>query len=50
MSVAGALSRVLGRTMEVVIDDPAQRPSGQADEFTRTVADLFAGQIEELDR
>lgn len=45
-----ALSRAVGRTMEVVIDDPAQRPSGQADEFTRKVAELFSGTIEEGER
>ena len=46
-ALAGALSRAVGRTMEVVLDDPAQRPSGQSDDFTRKVAELFSGQIEE---
>jgi DNA polymerase-3 subunit gamma/tau len=49
-AIATALSAALGRTMEVVIDDPAQRPSGQSDDFTRKVAELFTGQIEESDR
>lgn len=49
-ALAAALSRAVGRTMEVVIDDPAQRPSGQSDDFTRKVAELFSGQIEEGER
>ncbi len=49
-ALASALSHVVGRTMEVVIDDPAQRPSGQGDDFTRKVAELFSGQIEEGER
>jgi DNA polymerase-3 subunit gamma/tau len=49
-ALAAALSHAVGRTIDVVIDDPAQRPSGQSDEFTRKVAELFAGQIEENER
>ncbi len=49
-AIAAALSTALARTMEVVLDDPAQRPSGQSDDFTRKVAELFTGQIEESDR
>lgn len=49
-ALAAALSQAVGRTIDVVIDDPAQRPSGQSDEFTRKVAELFSGQIEENER
>ncbi len=49
-ALSAALSRAVGRTMEVVIDDPALRPSGQSDDFTRKVAELFSGQIEEGER
>lgn len=49
-ALGSALSRAVGRTMDVVIDDPAQRPSGQSDAFTRTVAEMFSGQIEESER
>ncbi len=49
-ALSSALSRAVGRTMDVVLDDPAQRPSGQSDDFTRKVAELFSGQIEEGER
>jgi len=49
-ALAAALSEAVGRTIDVVIDDPAQRPSGQSDDFTRKVAELFSGQIEENER
>ncbi len=41
------LSRVLARPTKVVIDDPATRAAGASDPFTRSVAELFAGQIED---
>jgi hypothetical protein len=45
-----ALSRILGRAICVSIDDPGGRQAGAQDEFTRNVAELFSGQIEEPDR
>ncbi|MCC7011971.1 MAG: DNA polymerase III subunit gamma/tau [Planctomycetes bacterium] len=41
------LSRLLARTIKVIIDDPATRAGGASDDFTRNVAELFSGQIED---
>jgi hypothetical protein len=41
------LSRVLGAATKVVFEDTTQRASGTNDAFTRTVADVFQGQIED---
>ena len=40
-----ALSLVVGRELEVVLEDGAKTPP--ADEFTQSVADLFSGRIED---
>ncbi len=44
------LSRILSRTIRVTIDAPGQREAGAVDDFTRGVAELFSGQIEDIDR
>jgi DNA polymerase-3 subunit gamma/tau len=41
------LSRVLGVATKVVLEDTTQRASGTNDAFTRSVADVFQGQIED---
>jgi DNA polymerase-3 subunit gamma/tau len=41
------LSRALGAPTKVVLEDATQRATGTSDAFTRTVADVFQGQIEE---
>jgi DNA polymerase-3 subunit gamma/tau len=38
---------VLGARLKVVFEDLAQRPSGEKDPFTRSVAQLFGGKIED---
>jgi DNA polymerase-3 subunit gamma/tau len=42
-----AFERALGRSVVVVWEDTAERQTGERDPFTRQVADLFGGQIED---
>ena len=42
-----ALAQAYGREMELVLEDTARRQPGASDAFTRQVADLFSGHIEE---
>jgi hypothetical protein len=44
---AKVFEAVLGARMHVVFEDTAQRQAGEKDEFTRSVAELFGGKIED---
>ncbi|MCC6406549.1 MAG: DNA polymerase III subunit gamma/tau [Planctomycetes bacterium] len=41
------LTRLFGRALRVVFEDATQRPPGERDAFTRSVAELFGGNIED---
>ncbi|MCE9593334.1 MAG: DNA polymerase III subunit gamma/tau [Planctomycetes bacterium] len=41
------LARLFGRPLRVVFDDAVRRPPGDRDAFTRSVAELFGGNIED---
>jgi len=41
------LSAALARQVQLVLDDPATRAAGSSDPFTREVAELFGGLIED---
>jgi hypothetical protein len=41
------LARSLARPVQLVLDDPATRAAGSSDPFTREVAELFGGLIED---
>ncbi len=46
-AIEAHLSRLLGRPTQLVLDDPATRAAGSSDPFTREVAELFGGLIED---
>ncbi len=46
-AIESLLARLLGRPTQLVLDDPATRAAGSSDPFTREVAELFGGLIED---
>jgi DNA polymerase-3 subunit gamma/tau len=41
------IARLFGRSLRVIFEDASKRPPGEGDAFTRKVAELFQGRIEE---